>query len=104
MRVIACLGSVLAFLLRSYWLWFDMPAKKRKRDASGHSCSHLDAFTVGGIAALAKEGYTQRQIADSPGIRKPDDSVVKFSTRSRVFSARGAGECARSRVGMYVFM
>ena len=60
-----------------------MPSKKRKakEKASGYQ---LDAFAVGGIAALTHEGYSFRQIEDSGAVKKADGSVVPFDTVGKV--------------------
>ena len=60
-----------------------MPSKKRraKGRASGYQ---LDAFAIGGIAALTHEGYSLRQIEDSGAVKKADGSVVPFDTVGKV--------------------
>ena len=63
-------------------------SRKRKRNDSDDSddesddpvSAQLDPFAVGVIAALAAEGYTQRQIADHEALDKPDGSSVSFGT------------------------
>ena len=54
-----------------------MPARKRKRSSSV-STAQVDAFTAGGIIALRQEVYSQRQIADSGAVDKPDGGEVTY--------------------------
>ncbi len=56
--------------------------RKRKRVTT--STGHLDAFAVGGIAALEREGYSHREIADSGAVLKPDGSSVTFGKVGQV--------------------
>ena len=67
---------------------FAMPVKKRlvkkRLRCQEGTAVFLDAFAAGGIAALAKQGYSQREIADSGSVFKEDGSGVCFSTVGKV--------------------
>ena len=55
-----------------------MAGKKRKRRRATTS-SHVDAFALGGIAALHHEGYSQRDIADSGAVYNADGAPIPYS-------------------------
>ena len=59
-----------------------MAGKKRKRNQP--TCTKLDPFAVGGIAALDNLGYSQRGIADSKAVKKADGGPVLFSAVGKV--------------------
>ena len=50
---------------------------KRKRSASV-SHAHVDAFTVGAVAAQSDAGFTQREIADSDAVTKVDVAPITY--------------------------
>ena len=43
-----------------------------------------DAFTVDGMAALRREGYTLREIADSGVVDKPNGDLVSFGMVGKI--------------------
>ena len=53
-----------------------MVPKKRKRRSSSVSFARLDAFCVGGIAALQRVGYKPQEIVDSGAVQKADGSNI----------------------------
>ena len=64
------------FSLRSMLGW------QRKRRAE--STAAVDAFTVGAIAALHCEGSSQREIAGSGSVDKPDGSPASFGMVGKI--------------------
>jgi transposase len=66
-----------------------MPSKKRKRGDSKPrkkkaNNKHLDAFAAGGIAALTKAGYSERETLDANAVFKSDGSPISLSSVGKV--------------------
>ena len=58
------------------------PKKRKKRKASSNT--QLDPFAVGGVVALSKAGYIERQIFDSNAVQKPDGSSIEFAKIGKI--------------------
>ena len=69
---------------------------KRKRSASV-SHAHVDAFTVGAIAALNDAGFTQREIADSDAVTKVDGAPVTYGRVGEKLRQLGADPAWRGQ-------
>ena len=93
MRVIACLGSVLAFLLRSYWLWF---GRKKKRPEDANRGFNLATLAHGerNTDIKARKG-APGSLWGGP-LRPDEDSNMKFKrtlgTPGRPDPAHGAAQ------------
>ena len=58
------------------------PKKRKRREASSNT--QLDPFAVGGVVALSKAGYIERQIFDSNAFQKPDGSSIGFAKIGKI--------------------
>ena len=63
-----------------------MAAKKRKRRSTSVSYARLDAFCVGGIAALQRVGYKPQEIVNSGAILKPDGSNIRIDSVNKTLA------------------
>ena len=63
-----------------------MAAKKRKRRSTSVSYARLDAFCVGGIAALQRVGYKPQEIVNSGAILEPDGSNIRIDSVNKTLA------------------
>ena len=52
------------------------------------SHAHVDAFTVGAIAALKDAGFTQREITDSDAVTKVDVAPATYGKVGKIATTR----------------
>jgi hypothetical protein len=74
-----------------------MSENVKKRPASDATTYHLDAFAVGGIAALTKAGYGPREIEECELVTKADGSPVPLSCIQKIVNKLKADETWRGQ-------